>query len=60
MKLLKVYKFGFLSIFKIIVLVISELVCLITLVATMPLWWLKYVQNLLSTLSNLIEEVLNW
>ena len=60
MKLLEVYKFGFLSIFKIIVLVISELVCLITLVATIPLWWLKYVQNLLSTLSNLIEEVLNW
>ena len=56
MKLLKAYKFGFLSIFKIIVLVISELVCLITLVVTMPLWWLKYVQNLLSTLSNLIEE----
>ena len=60
MKLLEVYKFGFLSIFKIIVLVISELVCLITLVVTMPLWWLKYVQNLLSTLSNLIEKVLNW
>ena len=60
MKLLKAYKFGFLSIFKIIVLVISELVCLITLIATMPLWWLKHVQNLLATLSNLIEEVLNW
>lgn len=60
MKLLKAYKFGFLSIFKIIVLVISELACLITLVITMPLWWLKYVQNLLSTLSNLIEKVLNW
>lgn len=60
MKLLEVYKFGSLSIFKTIVLVISELVCLITLIATLPLWWLKYVQNLLSTLGNLIEEVLNW
>lgn len=60
MKLLEVYKFGSLSIFKMIVLVISELVCLITLIATLPLWWLKYVQNLLSILGNLIEEVLNW
>ena len=60
MKLLEVYKFGSLSIFKMIVLVISELVCLITLTITMPLWWLKQIQNLLSTLGNLIEEVLNW
>lgn len=59
MKLLEVYKYGSLFIFKIIALIISELVCLIILIATIPLWWLKYIQNLLSTLGNLIEEVLN-
>nr|DAP28663.1 MAG TPA: hypothetical protein [Caudoviricetes sp.] len=60
MKLLEVYKYYSLSLFKIIFLILLELVCLIVLVTTIPLWWLKHIQNLLSNFGDLIEEVLNW
>lgn len=59
MKLLEVYRYGLLSLFKIKVLILLELILLIMLVTTIPLWWLKYIQKLLSNLGDLIEEVLN-
>lgn len=60
MKLLEVYKYGFLGLFKIMVLILLELILILLLVATIPLWWLKYIQKLLSNFGDLIEEVMDW
>ena len=60
MKLLEVYKYCSLSLFKIMVLILLELISLIVLVTTIPLWWLKHIQKLLSNFGDLIEEVMNW
>lgn len=60
MKLPEVYRYGLLSLFKIIVLTLLELILLIVFVTTIPLWWLKHVQKLLSNFGNLIEEVAAW
>ena len=59
MKLLKVYRYGFLALFKIMFLTLLGLVFLIVLVTTIPLWWLKYIQKLLSNFGNVIEEVMD-
>ena len=60
MKLSKVYRYGFLSLFKIIVLILLELILLIGLVTTIPLWWLKHIQKLLSNFGDVIEDVMSW
>ena len=60
MKLSKVYRYGFLSLFKIIVLILLELILLIVLVTTIHLWWLKHIQKLLSNFGDVIEDVMSW
>lgn len=60
MKLLEVYRYCLLALFKIMFLILLELILLIVLVTTIPLWWLKHIQNLLSNFGVLIEEVTNW
>ena len=60
MKLLNVYRYGCLSLFKLVVLILLQLTLLILLLITIPLWWLKHIQNLLSNFGVLIEEVTNW
>ena len=58
-KLLKVYRYGLLSLFKIIVLVLLELILFIVLVTTIPLWWLKHIQKLLSNFGDVIKEAMD-
>ena len=60
MKLLKVYRYGLLSLFKIMLLILSELILLVVLVATMPLWWLTHIQKLLLNFGDVIENVTSW
>ena len=60
MKLSVVYRYGFLSLFKIIVLILLDLISLILLVTTIPLWWLKHIQKLLSNFGDVIEDVISW
>ena len=60
MKLSKVYRYGLLSLFKIIVLILLELILLIVLVTTVPLWWLKHIQKLLSNFGDVIKDVMSW
>lgn len=37
----------------------NELILVVLLVATIPLWWLKHIQNSLSNFGVLIKEVIN-
>ena len=60
MRLSKVYRYGLLSLFKIIVLILLELILFIVLVTTIPLWWLKHIQKLLSNFGDVIEDVMSW
>ena len=60
MKLSEVYRYGLLSLFKIIVLILLELILFIVLVTTIPLWWLEHVKNLLSNFGGVIEDVMSW
>ena len=60
MRLLEVYKYCLLSLFKIMFLILLELILLILLATTIPLWWLKHIQELLSNFGNLIEGVIHW
>ena len=60
MKLSKVYRYGLLSLFKIIVLILLELILLIVLATTVPLWWLKHIQKLLSNFGDVIKDVMSW
>ena len=59
MKLSKVYRYGFLSLFKIIVLILLELILLIVLVTTIPLWWLKHIKNLIISFGGIIKDVMS-
>lgn len=59
MKLLKVYRYGSLSLLKIMLLTLLGLMSLIVLVTTIPLWWLKHIQKLLSNFGNIIEKVMD-
>lgn len=59
MKLLEVYRYGSLALFKIMFLILLELILLIVLVATIPLWWLKHIQKLLSNFGDVIEKVID-
>ena len=54
MKLLKVYRYGSLALFKIMFLILLGLAFLIVLVTTIPLWWLKHIQKLLSNFGDVI------
>lgn len=58
MKLLEVYRYGSLGLFKIMFLILLELAFLIVLVTTIPLWWLKHIQKLLSNFGDVIEKVM--
>ena len=58
-KLLEVYRYGSLALLKIMLLTLLGLVFLIVLITTIPLWWLKYIQKLLSNFGDVIEEVMN-
>ena len=60
MKLSEVYRYGLLSLFKIMFLILLELISLIVLVTTIPLWWLKHIQKLLSNFGDVIEDVMSW
>ena len=55
MKLSEVYRYGLLGLFKAIILILLE-----KILVTLPLWWLKPVQKLLSNFGNLIEKVIEW
>ena len=58
MKLSKVYRYGFLAFIRIMFLILLELIFLIVLVTTIPLWWLKCIQNFLTFFGDLIEKVI--
>lgn len=60
MKLLEVYRYGLLGLFKMIVLILLELILIILFVTTIPLWWLKHIQKLLSDFGGVIEDVMSW
>lgn len=59
MKLLEVYRYGLLGLFKIMVLILLELILIILFVAAIPLWWLKPIQTLFFNFGNLIGKVTN-
>lgn len=58
MKLLEVYKYGFLCLFKIMVLIPLELIFVVVLVIAIPLWWVKYVQKVLTNFGDVIEKMM--
>lgn len=58
-KLLKVYRYGSLALLKIMFLTLLGLVFLIMLVTTIPLWWLKHIQKLLSNFGDVIKEAMD-
>lgn len=60
MKLLEVYRYGLLGLFKIMVLILLELILIILFVTTIPLWWLKHNQKLLSDFGGVIQNVMSW
>ena len=60
MKLSVVYRYGLLSLFKIMFLILLELISLIVLFTIIPLWWLKHIQKLLSNFGDVIEDVMSW
>lgn len=60
MKLLHVYRYGCLGLFKLVVLILLQLTFLTVLLITIPLWWLKSIQKLVSNFNNLIEDVMTW
>ena len=51
MKLSKVYRYGF--------LILLELILLIVLVTTIPLWWLKHIKNLIIGFGGIIKDVMS-
>lgn len=60
MKLLNVYRYGCLGLFKLVVLILLQLTLLILLLITIPLWWLKHIQKLVSKFNNLFQDVITW
>ena len=60
MKLSEVYRYGLLSLFKTIILILLETILVIMLIITISLWWLKPVQKILSNFGDLVEKVINW
>ena len=58
MKLLEVYRNCSLTFIRIMFLILLELIFLIVLVTTIPLWWLKCIKKLLTNFADLIEEVI--
>lgn len=60
MKLSEVYKYGFLGLFKAIILILLEKILRIMAIITLPLWWLKPIQRFLSDFDELIEKITNW
>lgn len=58
MKLLEVYKLGIFSLFRIMILILFELVFLMILIATIPIWWLKCIQYFLASFGDLSEKVM--
>ena len=58
MKLLEVYKYGFLCLFKIMALIPLELIFVVVLVIAVPLWWVKYVQKVLTNFGDVIEKMM--
>ena len=56
---MKVYRCG-IWLFKAIILILLEKILRIMFIMTLPLWWLKPVQKLLSNFGGLIEKVTNW
>lgn len=58
-KILKLYKYGFFSVSKLIMLLISITITLFISIITIPLWWIKYVQDLLCELGSVIEKIIN-
>lgn len=60
MKLSEVYRYGLLSLFKTIVLILLETILVIMLIITISLWWLKSVRKILSNFGDLVEKVIDW
>lgn len=60
MKLSEVYRYGFLGLFRMMILILLELILIILLIITAPIWWLKCIQKLLTNFADLIEEVMDW
>ena len=48
----------FLCLFKIMVLIPLELIFVIVLVIAIPLWWVKYVQKVLTNFGDVIEKMM--
>lgn len=60
MKLSEVYRYCLLALFKIMFVILLELIFLIVGVITIPFWWLKHIQKLLSILGDVIGEFIDW
>lgn len=58
MKLSEVYRYGFLCLFRMMILILLELIFIILLIITAPIWWLKCIQNFLTNFGRLIEKVI--
>ena len=58
MKLLEVYKYGILGMFKLLLTSFVCIVVTILMIITLPIWWLRYVQRFLDSFAKLIENII--
>lgn len=56
--ILEFYEYGFFSVSKLIMLLISTTITLFISIITIPLWWIKCVQDLLCELGNIMERII--
>ena len=57
-EIIRIYRYGFLALIRIMFLILLELIFLIVLVTTIPLWWLKCIRIFLTIFGDLIEKVM--
>lgn len=60
MEIFKTYKHGLTTLCRIIILLVAIAVLLILLILTMPIWWIKHIQKLLSFLGGIVEKIMYW
>ena len=58
-KILEIYEYGFFSVSKLIMLLISITITLFISIITITLWWIKCIRDLLCNLGNVIERIIN-
>ena len=59
MELLNVYKYGILSILKLLLISFACIVVTILMIITLPVWWLEYIRRFLDSFDKLIEDIIH-